>query len=117
GARLGHILFYDPIHYLNHPIEILPVRLTPEFEFTGLAGLASHGGVIGALIALYFYQRKSDRRYLWLLDRLIIAGAMLGACIRFGNLMNSEIVGVPTDVSWAFVFTRVDSLPRHPTQI
>ena len=117
GARLGHILFYDPIHYFNHPIEILPIRLNPTFQFTGLAGLASHGGILGSLLALFLYTRKYPFNYLWLLDRLAIAGSVLGACIRLGNLMNSEIVGIPTTQSWAFIFTQLDQVPRHPTQI
>ena len=67
GARFGHILFYDPIHYLNNPIEILPIKIDPDFQFTGLAGLASHGGISGALLALYVYNRKFKKGYLWLL--------------------------------------------------
>lgn len=117
GARLGHILFYDPIYYLHHPIEILPFRLYPRFEFTGFAGLASHGGAIGILIALYFYCRKKKENYLWMLDKVVIVGALAGSFIRLGNLMNSEIIGEPTTVPWAFVFTAVDSLPRHPAQL
>jgi len=117
GARLGHILFYDPVYYWHNPIEILPIRVNPTFEFTGLAGLASHGGVIGALIALYLYNRKFNKGYLWLLDRLTIAGAALGGFIRLGNLMNSEIIGTPSDLPWAFVFARVDLVPRHPSQL
>lgn len=117
GARFGHILFYDPIYYLNNPIEILPIKMEPNFQFTGLAGLASHGGILGALVALYVYNRKFKRGYLWLLDRLIIAGAALGGFIRLGNLLNSEIVGVPSNLPWAFVFKRIDQIPRHPSQL
>ncbi len=117
GARLGHILFYDPVYYLNNPIEILPVRINPTFQFTGLAGLASHGGVIGALFALFLYNLKYKRNYLWIADRLVIAGALLGGFIRLGNLMNSEIIGIPSTVPWAFVFTRIDQIPRHPAQL
>jgi phosphatidylglycerol---prolipoprotein diacylglyceryl transferase len=117
GARLGHILFYDPIYYWNNPIEILPIKINPVVEFTGLAGLASHGGMLGALFALYLYTRKFGKNYIWLLDRLTIAGAALGGFIRMGNVMNSEIVGVPSNVPWAFVFTRIDSMPRHPAQL
>jgi prolipoprotein diacylglyceryl transferase len=117
GARLGHILFYDPIYYLNNPFEILPIKVYPTFEFTGLAGLASHGGVLGAMLALYVYNRKFRKGYLWLLDRLIIGGAVLAGFIRLGNLMNSEIVGTPSNLPWAFVFTSVDQVPRHPSQI
>ncbi|HZY79867.1 MAG TPA: prolipoprotein diacylglyceryl transferase [Cyclobacteriaceae bacterium] len=117
GARIGHILFYDPMYYLHNPVEILPVKLDPTFEFTGLSGLASHGGVLGGLLALYIYNRKFERGYLWLLDRLIIAGSVLGGFIRLGNLMNSEIIGIPSNLPWAFVFANVDQVPRHPAQL
>ncbi len=117
GARLGHILFYDPAYYLENPIEILPFRIEPTFQFTGLAGLASHGGIVGASIALYVYNRKFNKSYLWLLDRMMIGGAALGGFIRLGNLMNSEIIGIPTQLPWAFVFTGVDNVPRHPAQL
>lgn len=116
GARFGHILFYDPVYYWNNPIEILPFKIDP-FEFTGLLGLASHGGVLGALIALWLYNRKYKMGYLFLLDKIVIGGAALGAFIRLGNLMNSEIIGIPSSVSWAFVFTRIDQIPRHPAQL
>jgi len=117
GARFGHILFYDPTYYLNNPMEILPVRTDPTFRFIGFAGLASHGGVLGALFALYLYSKKYKKDFLWTLDRLTIAGALLGCFIRLGNLMNSEIIGIPTQVPWAFVFIRIDQIPRHPTQL
>lgn len=117
GARFGHILFYDPIYYLNNPIEILPIRIEPTFQFTGLAGLASHGGVLGALFALYLYSKKYKKDFLWTLDRLTIAGSLLGGFIRLGNLMNSEIIGIPAQVPWAFVFIRIDQVPRHPVQL
>ena len=117
GARFGHILFYEPLHYWHNPIEILPFRLEPTFQFTGLAGLASHGGILGALVALYRFNRKYQLGYLWLLDRLTIAGTALGGFIRLGNLINSEIIGTPTNLPWAFVFTSVDSIPRHPAQL
>ncbi len=117
GARLGHILFYDPIHYFHNPIEILPFKLSPKFQFTGLAGLASHGGILGSLLALYLYHRKFKRDYLWMLDSLIVGGVILGGWIRLGNLMNSEIIGKPTDLPWAFVFVRIDQIARHPAQL
>jgi len=117
GARFGHILFYDPVYFLNNPIEMLPIQLEPTFQFKGLTGLASHGGVAGALFALYLYNRKYKKDFLWTLDRLTIAGSLLGGFIRLGNLMNSEIVGMPAQVPWAFVFTRIDQVPRHPAQL
>lgn len=109
GARLGHVLFYDPAYYMSHPLEIIMIWK---------GGLASHGGTLGILIAIYFYCRKhADQPYLWLLDRLAIPAA-LGACfIRIGNFFNSEILGLPTNVPWAIVFERIDDLPRHPVQL
>lgn len=117
GARLGHVFFYDPWYYLQHPVEILPIQIEPSFRFTGLAGLASHGGVLAAFVALWLYRRRYAYPYLWLLDRLSIAGAALGGFIRVGNFMNAEIVGRASTVPWAVVFKKVDMLPRHPTQL
>ncbi len=109
GARLGHVLFYAPDYYFAHPVEILEIWK---------GGLASHGGAIGILIALWLFTRKYRKiSMLWLLDRLVIPTALGGAFIRIGNLFNSEILGKPTDLPWAFVFARVDSIPRHPSQI
>ena len=117
GARLGHVLFYEPGYYWQHPIEILPIRVYPKFEFIGFRGLASHGGVVGAVIALYFYQKKFGVNYLWLLDRMMLSGLLLGSCIRLGNLMNSEILGKESSMPWAFIFKRFDHVPRHPAQL
>src|SRR4030065_1362191 len=109
GARLGHCLFYNPEYYLSNPIEILKV-----WE----GGLASHGAAIGILTAIYLFSRKK-RNYpiIWTLDRIVIVVALSGTFIRLGNLFNSEIIGRPTDVSWAFIFTAVDDIPRHPAQL
>lgn len=117
GARLGHILFYDPIYYWHRPWEVLPFKLDNGFELTGIEGLASHGGALGVLLSIAFYSKKFGLRYLWVADRLVIVGALCGAFIRVGNLFNSEIYGLPTNVSWAFIFTNVDRYPRHPTQL
>lgn len=111
GARLGHCLFYDPVYYLSHPLEILMVWK---------GGLASHGAAIGILISLYLFARnKRDVTFLWTVDRVVIVVALSGFFIRLGNLFNSEIVGSPTDVPWAFIFPRYESnpVPRHPTQL
>jgi len=113
GARLGHVLFYDAGYYLSNPAEIIKI-----WE----GGLASHGGAIGILIALYLYCRKYKFKYLWVIDRLVIVVCFTGACIRTGNLMNSEILGTVTDLPWGFVFERAypDFLaqdPRHPAQL
>ena len=108
GARLGHCLFYDPVYYVHNPLRILAV-----WE----GGLASHGGGIGIFIGTYLFARNTKVAYLWILDRLTIVAALTGCCIRLGNLMNSEMIGVPTNVPWAFIFTSVDDLPRHPAQL
>jgi prolipoprotein diacylglyceryl transferase len=109
GARLGHCLFYNPVYYLSNPVEIIKV-----WE----GGLASHGAALGILIAIYlFAKKKKNYSMLWVLDRVVIVVALAGTFIRLGNLFNSEIIGIPTDVSWAFIFTAVDDLPRHPAQL
>lgn len=109
GARLGHCLFYDPVFYLSNPLEILKVWH---------GGLASHGAAIGIFTALYLYTRsRPDQAYLWMLDRIAIPTALGGFFIRIGNLFNSEIIGIPADLPWAFVFARTDALPRHPVQL
>ncbi|MGS2741141.1 prolipoprotein diacylglyceryl transferase [Sinomicrobium sp. M5D2P17] len=119
GARLGHCLFYEPGYYLNHPVEIfLPIQeINGSYRFTGYQGLASHGGAIGVLLAIMLYCRKYKTRLLWVLDRISIAIPLTGAFIRFGNFMNSEIYGKPTNGNWGVVFMRDDLIARHPTQL
>lgn len=109
GARLGHVFFYDWDYYSQNLGEILMVWK---------GGLASHGAAIGIIISLWLFSRNvSHKSILWALDRVVIVVALSGLFIRLGNLMNSEIIGKPTDVPWAFVFERVDLLPRHPVQL
>ncbi len=120
GARLGHCLFYDWGYYHSHLIEIiLPFQFTPHFKITGYQGLASHGGGIGIFIALWLYHRKyhKDINLLWVMDQLALVVPLAGCFIRLGNLMNSEIIGRPTELSWAFIFVRDDGVPRHPAQL
>lgn len=119
GARLGHCLFYDFEYYSDHLLEIvLPIReVNGSYQFSGFQGLASHGGVLGAILAITYYWKKTKTNLLWILDRVSIGGAVTAAFIRLGNLMNSEIYGKPTDGSWGFVFERDDLIPRHPTQL
>lgn len=111
GARLGHCIFYDWAYFQNHILEIfLPVEFEPEFKFTGFRGLASHGAAFGIIFSIWLYSRKyKDQRFLYVLDRIVIVVALAGACIRLGNLMNSEIVGKPAASFSSFVFV-------HPTQ-
>jgi phosphatidylglycerol---prolipoprotein diacylglyceryl transferase len=107
GARLGHVIFYQPEIIWEDPLGILlPFEFTPEFRFTGLQGLASHGAAIGILFALWLYSRKNKpgQNYLQILDRIVILVALTGALIRFGNFFNSEILGKPTDMPTGMVF-------------
>jgi phosphatidylglycerol:prolipoprotein diacylglycerol transferase len=109
GARLGHVLFYQPDYFLSHPWEILMIWQ---------GGLASHGGFAGVLISLYLYLKKHrDMSFLELADRLAIPCLLAAALIRVGNFMNSEILGVPSSLPWAVVFARVDNIPRHPAML
>jgi prolipoprotein diacylglyceryl transferase len=120
GARLGHCLFYEPVYYLQHPLEILNIRQ---------GGMASHGAAMGLLIGLYCFARRNKLPYIWPLDRVTIPVTVGGAIVRIGNLMNTEIYGRPTDLPWGFEFVRdrqwsmaldmggSGALPVHPTQI
>ena len=130
GARLGHCLFYQPQDFLTSwqgIVEmLLPIHIgnngswwgeTFGFFPTGYAGLASHGGTLGLMIALWLYVRKTKLSIWTVLDNIAIATGTTACFIRLGNLMNSEIIGKITDVPWAFIFERVDSMPRHPGQL
>ena len=122
GARLGHCIFYEPRVYLTSIDGIismlLPIRrIEGAWRFTGYEGLASHGGTLGLMLALWLYVRKTGVKLLTVLDNIAIVTPICACAIRIGNLMNSEIIGKPTDLPWAFVFSSVDSLPRHPGQL
>jgi phosphatidylglycerol---prolipoprotein diacylglyceryl transferase len=109
GARFGHVFFYDWDYYSQHLSEI---------PMIWRGGLASHGGAIGVLIALWLFSRNVSRQsMLWILDKVVVPTALAAAFIRMGNMMNSEILGKPADVAWAFVFLKVDDVPRHPVQL
>lgn len=123
GARLGHCIFYEYNYYFSsvtHFVEmVLPIHFYNDstWKYIGYQGLASHGGVIGLIIALVLYHRKSKIPMLVILDNMGICACITATFIRLGNLMNSEIIGKPTDVPWAFIFEKVDSIPRHPGQL
>jgi phosphatidylglycerol:prolipoprotein diacylglycerol transferase len=115
GARIGHFLFYEPETLFKNPLEVL----MPPY-----AGLASHGAIIGIITGLYLYSRSrlaTGQTFTWVADRIVILVALAGSFIRFGNLMNSEIIGKETDVAWAFLFPYNyeyrDIVPRHPAQL
>ena len=123
GARLGHCLFYQPdicLSSWHHFVEIfIPIEFLSDgsWHFTGYRGLASHGGTLGLMIALWAYVRKTGMNLWQVLDNIAIATPVTACFIRLGNLMNSEIIGKVSDVPWAFVFERVDNLPHHPGQL
>ncbi|TRW23431.1 prolipoprotein diacylglyceryl transferase [Flavobacterium zepuense] len=98
GARLGHVFFYDWDYFKDHPAEILlPFKFDPEFEFTGFAGLASHGAAIAIILTMFWYSKKVIHRpVLWVLDRVVIPVTSGGIFVRLGNFFNSEILGSET---------------------
>lgn len=108
GGRLGYVLFYQPGHYLHHPLEILAV-------WDG--GMAFHGGLLGVLVAMWLFARQEKMHFLTLGDfvaPLIPLGLAAG---RWGNFMNGELWGRPTNGDWGMIFPLVDHLPRHPSQL
>jgi prolipoprotein diacylglyceryl transferase len=123
GARLGHCLFYQPDYFLTswHGFVemLLPIHFMRDgdWQIVGYQGLASHGGTLGLIIALLLYVKYVKVPMWQVLDNIAIATGTTACFIRLGNLMNSEIIGRATDVPWAFVFERVDQLPRHPGQL
>ena len=126
GARLGHCFFYEPDVYLSSWDRFLevfvPMKHTAEgWKFTGYEGLASHGGTLGLMLALYLYYRRTHLNLWTVFDNIAIATPLTACFIRLGNLMNSEIIGKVTDVPWAFVFENagrgLSDAPRHPGQL
>ena len=120
GARLGHCFFYDFDYYSKNLVEIiLPIKKTiaGAYKFVGFSGLASHGGTVGLIISLYLYSKKYKIKYLKVLDLIAVVAPLGAAFIRLANLMNSEMIGNPTTMPWAFIFKRVDIIPRHPAQL
>ena len=99
--------------------DILPIKQTADgWVFSGYEGLASHGGVIGVIIALLLYVKKTKLTMVWTLDHIAIAAPLFSTFVRFGNFMNSEIIGNVTDAPWGVVFVQAgETLPRHPAQL
>ena len=105
GARLAHCFFYDFSYFSKHPIEIL---------YVWQGGLASHGGFLGVIIALWLFSKKYNFSFAWLLSRGSIVAMFIATFIRVGNFFNSEIVGKKTTTAFGVIFDRVDNFPRHP---
>lgn len=120
GARLGHVIFYQPEMIWQEPLSIfLPFEFSP-FRFTGLQGLASHGAAIGILFGLWLYSRKKKpgQNYLQVLDRIVILVCLVGAFIRLGNFFNSEIIGKPSNNPLSIVFINrvTEAIQRDPNK-
>ncbi|MBI4742989.1 MAG: prolipoprotein diacylglyceryl transferase [Betaproteobacteria bacterium] len=110
GGRLGQVLFYEPGHYLAHPLEILAVWK---------GGMSFHGGFLGVLVAMWLYARKTGRTWFEIMDFVAPLVPLGLAAGRIGNFINGELWGRVADPSlpWAMVFPQVDNLPRHPSQL
>lgn len=120
GARLGHVIFYQPELFLEDPLSVfLPVSFVPEIELTGFRGLASHGAAIGIAIGMYFYSKKVTKKSIfWILDRITMPVAFGGAFVRIGNFLNSEIIGKATQSDFGVVFVQLgENFARHPAQL
>lgn len=120
GARLGHVIFYQSELITEDFFSIfLPISTVDGIKFTGFRGLASHGAAIGVIIAMFMYSKKVLKQpVLWILDRVVVAVAFGAILVRFGNFMNSEIVGKPTNSDFGVVFTKLgEDYPRHPAQL
>ncbi len=121
GARLGEVFFYNWDYFQNNLLEIfLPFKISESgWEFVGYRGLSSHGATIGIITSIIWYKIKYKYdSVLWIFDRLVIAVAIGGMCVRIGNFFNSEIVGIFTNSNFGVIFlNRGENLPRHPAQL
>ena len=116
GARLGHVLFYQPDYYFGSWAGFWEIFMPWK------GGLASHGGAVALLLGMWWlsvrYGKKYNFDFLWIMDHLCITVAFAGCFIRLGNLMNSEIYGNVTSLPWGFIFERNGEVaPKHPTQL
>ena len=108
GGRLGNVLLYEPLHYLNHPLEIFQIWR---------GGMAFHGGLIGTIVAMWLFARRQRVNALGVMD-VVSAAVPFGIFFgRIANFINAEVIGRESDVPWAMVFPGAGPLPRHPTQL
>jgi phosphatidylglycerol:prolipoprotein diacylglycerol transferase len=108
GGRLGYVLFYQPTHFLAHPLEIFAVWQ---------GGMSFHGGFLGVLAAMWLFARKNHKPWLALTDFIAPLVPLGLATGRLGNFINGELWGRPTDLPWGMIFPQIDNLPRHPSQL
>lgn len=120
GGRLMHCLAYEPEYYLKHPWDIIkPWRgvLGENARFVGYRGMSGHGSAIGIILGIVINALRTKTPMVWMIDRVALFGPLSGFFVRIGNFFNSEILGAPSSVPWAFVFMRTDHTPRHPVQL
>jgi phosphatidylglycerol:prolipoprotein diacylglycerol transferase len=108
GGRLGYVLFYKPLYYLAHPLEILSVWQ---------GGMSFHGGFLGVLVALWLFARSRRKRWLDVTDFVAPLVPLGLAAGRLGTFINGELWGRVTDLPWAMVFPPAGPAPRHPSQL
>ena len=108
GGRLGYVLFYKPLYYFAHPLEVLALWQ---------GGMSFHGGFLGVLIALALFARRRNKRWLEVTDFVAPLMPLGLAAGRLGNFINGELWGRPATVPRAMVFPQVDAVPRHPSQL
>ena len=108
GGRLGQVLFYEPGYYAAHPLEIFAI-------WNG--GMSFHGGLIGVLLAIWYYAYRFKIPFLTVADLCATIAPLSVFLVRIGNFINSEQWGRPTDVPWAVIFPEADEAPRHPSQL
>ncbi|MBI4843753.1 MAG: prolipoprotein diacylglyceryl transferase [Nitrospirae bacterium] len=119
GGRLGYVLFYNFSYYISNPLEIfLPFSFNNGVRFTGLAGMSYHGGLIGAITAMFLFCRKKKISF-WLFSDLIAPTVPLGYTFgRIGNFINGELYGRATTMPWGMYFPMDESKSlRHPSQL
>ncbi|OMP30329.1 prolipoprotein diacylglyceryl transferase [Mangrovimonas sp. DI 80] len=122
GARLGHVIFYQPELFKEDFFSIfLPFSFKGGIHFTGFQGLASHGAAIAMIVSMYLYNKKVlHKSVLWILDRVVIPVASGAVFVRLGNFINSEIIGKPTGSDYGVIFKQLPQdmqVPRHPAQL
>jgi phosphatidylglycerol:prolipoprotein diacylglycerol transferase len=110
GGRLGEVLFYNPVYYFSHPLEIFAIWK---------GGMSFHGGFLGVMLAMWLWARRKGRTLFEVLDFIAPMVPLGYAAGRIGNFINAELPGRVADPSlpWAMIWPNVDTLPRHPSPI
>ena len=108
GARLGYVIFYNPLYYISDPLKIL---------YIWEGGLSFHGGLIGIILTIFLFTKTRNFSFLMIAD-LVCASAPVGIFFgRISNFINAELYGRPTDIFIGIIFPNTDGLYRHPSQI